>query len=739
MKQPNLTGTFCEKVKGLQYSTIPDILLHIEGYTLYRQDRYDPAKSLHGYRRGGGICIYVLDKYVDYLTVLEDISTVTDDVEQLWLNLRCPNVKQKLIGCIYRPPKGNIDRGLSGIRSSLDNIFNFNSDVIIAGDFNINYNLRHTESYKQLKLLEQDFGLTQIIKNNTRITKSCATCIDLILTNINYLYQYGTLETTISDHETVYLIKKKIRNTPSFNYIDARSYQNYVKEEFQNDLINDNRWYDYYTSDDVDMKWKLFEDIISTYADHYCPIKKIRVRNDSPNWFTKELVEEIYHRDRLYKGAKLSQDTSDWDKYKKKKNEVKKLIFQAREEYIKGRLEEDRNDPKKFWRSINKLTGFGKSKKNVGLSEIIIEDGQKLMGQEAASYMNNLYTNAGPNLAKSFKDQWVEEDCTIRTQTTFSFGFISEDTVSKLISDIKIAKSSATGSLSSRILKDIFSVRFVELTDLYNLCLDSGTFPKEWGIGEITPIPKVNIHSKKPEEWRPITQIKLPEKILERCVHAQLYSYFDQNFLNSQQHGFRPLNSTSTAVFDMLKTSFKSWNDKLYQTCVFIHFSKAFDCIDHNILISKLKLYGLDAKAISFISSYFNNRYQRTHVDGNISEISKVTYGTAQGSIIGPLIFIIYVNDIFDILTDQNEIIMYADDTLLMSEGPTILESISRCQVKLDKLIAWCDANKLSVNIKKTKCMYINSSDESSDVRLYIRGKSIDVVKYFEPSKIDYK
>ena len=107
-------------------------------------------------KRGGGICIYVKDKYVDHITVLDNISTVTDDVEQLWIRLKCPNVKQKLIGCIYRPPKGNIDRCLSIIRSSLDDSYSFNRDTIVVGDFNINYNFRHTDSYQfqQLKLIE---------------------------------------------------------------------------------------------------------------------------------------------------------------------------------------------------------------------------------------------------------------------------------------------------------------------------------------------------------------------------------------------------------------------------------------------------------------------------------------------------------------------------------------------------------------------------------------------------------
>ena len=207
---------------------------------------------------------------------------------------------------------------------------------------------------------------------------------------------------------------------------------------------------------------------------------------------------------------------------------------------------------------------------------------------------------------------------------------INEETVSKLVNDIKISKSSAMGKLSTRLLKDVFQVCIGELTALYYTCLNTGVFPTSWGIGEITQIPKVNGQSKKPDEWRPITQIKLPGTILERCVHSQLYSYFENGLLNDRQHGFRPKKSTSSAVFDMLKHSFKSWNEKKYQTCIIIDFSKAFDCIDHQILISKLKLYGLDDKVVNLISSYFGNRYQCTYVEGNRSDISKVTYGTAQ-------------------------------------------------------------------------------------------------------------
>ena len=346
--------------------------------------------------------------------------------------------------------------------------------------------------------------------------------------------------------------------------------------------------------------------------------------------------------------------------------------------------------------------------------------------------MNDYYTNAGPNLASVFPDIWSTNTSTIKCTSKFSFAFITENVVSKLMRDIKISKSSAMGALSTRILKDAFQIRIRELTDLYNTCLDSGIFTISWGIGEITPIPKVNVHSKKPGDWRPITQIKLPGKLLERCVHTQLYAYFYENYLFPEQHGFRPHRSTSTAVFDMLKTVYKNWKDRLFQTCIFIDFSKAFDSIDHQILISKLKLYGLDDNSISIITSYFANRFQQTRVDGHISNTGKVTFGTAQGSILGPLIFIIYVNDLFNMIRDKRDIIMYADDTLLMSSATDIKESVSKCQEMLDTVMLWCDTNKLSVNIKKKKFMYINSANVNPISVLKIKDKALDVVKNFE-------
>ena len=227
----------------------------------------------------------------------------------------------------------------------------------------------------------------------------------------------------------------------------------------------------------------------------------------------------------------------------------------------------------------------------------------------------------------------------------------------------------------------------------------------------MTPIPKVSVNNREPKNWRPISQIQLPGKLLEHIVHTQLTEYLTENsILNINQHGFRSGKSTTTAIFDMLKVLFENWSNKLLSCCIYIDFSRAFDCLDHNILLSKLKLYGLDSNSHAFMSSYINNRYQCTKVNKYTSSKLKLTYGTAQGSILGPLLFILYVNDLFKEIEKQKTVFMYADDTLLLNTGKTIEEVMESSQKALDIVTKWCDSNKMSINISKTKFMIVNSS-----------------------------
>ena len=248
-----------------------------------------------------------------------------------------------------------------------------------------------------------------------------------------------------------------------------------------------------------------------------------------------------------------------------------------------------------------------------------------------------------------------------------------------------------------------------------------------------TPIPKTNTNSTKPGDWRPISQISLPGKLLERIIHTQLYVYLNRhNILSDNQYGFRKGLSTSLAIFDVLKELYGNWNEKLFSGCVFVDFSRAFDTIDHQILINKLILYGLDSISVKFFREYMTNRTQKTTVNGHTSDSAGVTYGTAQGSILGPLIFILYVNDIFNSIDTDGSLYMYADDTLIVCTSNDINEVSTKCQKSLEHMSNWCRANKLSINYTKTKYLTVKHTKSTVDPQIYTENNKIGNVKTYE-------
>ena len=204
--------------------------------------------------------------------------------------------------------------------------------------------------------------------------------------------------------------------------------------------------------------------------------------------------------------------------------------------------------------------------------------------------------------------------------------------------------------------------------------------------------------------------------------------------LYNNQHGFRKDKSTSSAIFGALRDLYENWNTRLISTCVFIDFSRAFDSIDHDIFLRKLKLYGLSENCIKFLSSYIGNRTQATYVNGFKSPDATLECGTAQSSILGPLFYILYVNDIFSYVKYNKGVTMYADDTLLMAQGETHEASIQACQESLNQIVSWCKLNRLTMNTDKTKSMSVCQNPKESNIGniLNISGKQLQHVHKYE-------
>ena len=207
-------------------------------------------------------------------------------------------------------------------------------------------------------------------------------------------------------------------------------------------------------------------------------------------------------------------------------------------------------------------------------------------------------------------------------------------------------------------------------------------------------------------------------KVFTPCTY-QLSYYLDvNNILSDNQYGFRKERSTNLAIFDVLKNLHENWNENNFSGCTFIDFSRAFDSIDHNILANKLQLYGFDEISLKFMESYMSKRVQKTVVNGHASTPAQVTYGTAQGSILGPLLFILYVNDVFKSLSPNLAVYMYADDTLLVSKANSMSLVVEKVQKALDEMVQWCGENKLSINRGKTKFMLIKHTKIAGEAQI---------------------
>ena len=319
-----------------------------------------------------------------------------------------------------------------------------------------------------------------------------------------------------------------------------------------------------------------------------------------------------------------------------------------------------------------------------------------------------------------------------QNDVTFIFEHFSLSQVRKEINNINIYKSSGIENLSSRIIKDSFIALLSQIRHILNLSVKSMTFPGDWKKAKVVPIPK-NKNPTDVGDLRPISLLPIIGKILERLVYNQLSKYLEcYNLLTNKQNGFRKGRGTIDTVFKLVGDIHTSLNANKKVLAVYIDFKKAFDTISHVILIKKLETFGFDKSVINWFRSYLSERKQHTIANGRLSTWKEVTYGVPQGSILGPLLFLLYVNDLPSINLNS-DIGLYADDTVLTCTGTNMANINSKIQQDMDKIVCWCNNNLLTINVNKTKSMLFTYAKNPSAPVVKILGQTlanVDTYKY---------
>ena len=255
-------------------------------------------------------------------------------------------------------------------------------------------------------------------------------------------------------------------------------------------------------------------------------------------------------------------------------------------------------------------------------------------------------------------------------------------------------------------MRDAFLAIPEKVVTLFNLSFVLAEIPTDWKIAKVTPLPKAG-NSNNVSNLRPVSLLPLPSKLIEKIVHNRVYSHCENNnILDNRQGGFRPMHSTCITTAQFLDDIYKAMNDNKVVIATYIDAMKAFDTVDHTILLKMAEIYGIKGRVLKWLKNYLSERYQCTIANNIISDKKLITCGVPQGSVCGPILFLIYINDIASVLA-HCKVSLYADDTVIYIAHNDVPEAMELVQNDLDNLSEWCTRNKLTINSKKTKyCIY---------------------------------
>ena len=706
-------------------------IVNIPGYRMTRLDRnWLENNSL---KKGGGVCTYISENINFTDTDVCKFNKSSQDIEIQWLTLKFPKMKDMIIANIYRPPQGNVKNFCKCLKDCLNDINSLsNKDVVVMGDFNINILKKTSDDSKDLLNLMLCFGFKQYVNEPTRYgNNNNNTCIDLIFTNCDHISNSGTLNLNYSDHQAVFITKKKQNINPGNMSFTGRSYKNYNVEQFQETLNNEN-WNELFNIDDPNIAWDFLINKVMKILDLMCPLRNFNIKKYKEEWMNRDIMELIIDKDKALKKAKRSRNPDDFNIAKRLKLEIGKIIRNAKENYLNNEFENAKGDPKKFWKNIYSIIPKSKMENKKDIIHLKNDESNNVELSDTSTYINNFFINIGPELANAFVDKWEyfgkEEDAKIENVK------INRGIVHLLVNNIDISKSSGIENISSKCLKDALLVLNTQLSYILERSIITCIFPDKWKIATVVPLFKGGV-KENVSNYRPVSLLPVPGKILEKIFHDHLMKFFDDNnSLCEKQNGFRPHHSTTNSIVELTNDIYNEINCGNVTLAAFIDLKKAFDTVNHNILLEKLNYMGIKGDTLSWIKSYLNNRYQKTICNSTLSDLGKIKCGVPQGSILGPLFFLVYIDDIKNILAENNYQ-LYADDTVIYCSGKSFEEVHGKLQSILNNFTSWCTKNALTINTKKTKVMAFGSNNKikkAKNINIKINKENIGNVPTYK-------
>ena len=509
---------------------------------------------------------------------------------------------------------------------------------------------------------------------------------------------------------------------------------NFNEEEFCNDLKSI-PWDIIKTFDDINDAVETWSSLFLDVVNLHLPMKQHRVkRKQQPKWITGEIIDAIKTRDR-YKSI------NDNTQYKIWRNKVCSLIKCSKKNQYSEILNENSNNPASVWKLFKEL-GASKQRGNSNVFSLKINDHLIDDSKGIAEEFNNFFVKVASRIKEPIlpcKFDKLQQLCNekIPPDTYFSIPKISHEKVEKYLRTVDITKATGSDNIGPRLLKIAAPFISESITYICNESITNSIFPDKWKEGKVKPLHK-NGPRDDTNNYRPISVLPVISKLIEKHVHDSLMSFLTaHNVLHLSQSGFRPNFSCETALLKMINKFHQSINDGQIIGMVMVDFRKAFDLVDHTLLLKKLEHYKISAETLQWFTSYLLNRKQKVVLNNVESSTAEVECGVPQGTILGPLLFLMFINDL-PLYTDNVFTDLYADDTTLYQTGLSQTLIKESLQLALQRLAVWCKHNGMLLNTEKTKVMLITTPQK----RLHLQNSILhltynnDVLKNVQNDKV---
>ena len=729
---------------------------------LYLANFHEPIHQGYICGRKGGLVTYINSKYKQPVK-RKNLYKSNCDWEALIVDVTGDTLPNKItIFNFYRPPRSNysnasIQKFMTPFEPIIKKLSKENSVLVVCGDSNINLlRLENWEKCQEYFDLLVSQHLFPYITHPTRFSKHRATLIDHIFCKEKSgmsILKSGIILTKISDHLPCFTVinTKKIKSSlPKFINVSVNNAK--AIEDFKSDVAKEitETYFNRDLFEDPNTNYEKLDSILTQCKEKNLPTKRVRFdkyKHKVCDWMTYGLMESIKQKDKLYvKLLKTNPRDVKYDEIEKELSEYQAKIQtckrKLKSDYYAAKFKKREGNIRDTWKGINEV--LNRKGKSSDYPTHLIDKGRIIKDDvEIAECFNNFFTNIGPELAKEIKcnsNKTYKSYLKDKINSSFDFNTVSVADADEVLKSLKTKKSSGQDGISSSLLKSFDGVISNPLTLIINQSLSTGIFPNKLKVAKVVPVFKKD-DPHHPGNYRPISLLPAISKIFEKVVYKQVYNYMNENnLLYKSQYGFRKRHSTEFAAMEVTDTIFKDLDKKKVPLAIFLDFSKAFDTIDHLILLDKLAYYGIRGSALNWFRSYLSDRSQYVQYKDKTSRMSTITTGVPQGSILGPLLFIIYINDIAKV-TNKFHFTIYADDTTLIEPICTFSHNeqnninLSRdINNELKAIVEWLALNKLSLNVKKTKMMLLHYKQRNVTKvipNLEINGIPIERVKEF--------